>query len=303
MAELDIPITVTGLQGRPIATTAPADGQALSWSAAGGVWTPITPPFLPLSGGCVSGNLTGAGTLTSANQMVNPGPVTVQGSGTSPSYVINNTAGPGIAAGSLWRIRGGTGGAINIEMNGAAAGDFSVAGDYLYINPNGNVVAQAQLQAQGGFINSTGTNIIAGRGAVFSSNSGAGLTIGPANTSGLMLGLGSLGCALTPSVSGRVIFSVFGGYQFNNLNTMCFIMGAYGTGTAPVNGANQTGTQLPSSIGISGDTPGWTPWSISFLLNLSIGTHYWMDILFASGTGGSSGAAVIGTVGYYAVEI
>jgi len=43
--DLSVPVVapkVVGLQGNPVAATTPSDGQALVWSASGGVWQPAT---------------------------------------------------------------------------------------------------------------------------------------------------------------------------------------------------------------------------------------------------------------------
>jgi len=53
MVQAVIPTTVTGLQGNPIATTTPTNGQVLAWS--GTAWTPAGPfstiPVSPANGG------------------------------------------------------------------------------------------------------------------------------------------------------------------------------------------------------------------------------------------------------------
>ncbi|HSX05747.1 MAG TPA: hypothetical protein VLF69_04730 [Candidatus Saccharimonadales bacterium] len=44
--DLTVPVTapkVTGLQGNPVASTTPTDGQVLTWSASGSSWQPATP--------------------------------------------------------------------------------------------------------------------------------------------------------------------------------------------------------------------------------------------------------------------
>jgi len=44
--DLSVPVTapkVVGLQGNPVASTAPVDNQVLTWSSATGSWKPVTP--------------------------------------------------------------------------------------------------------------------------------------------------------------------------------------------------------------------------------------------------------------------
>lgn len=70
MVQAVVQTTVTGLQGHPIAATAPTTAnQALTWS--GSAWAPGG-PFLPLSGGVLTGPLTLAGNATGA---LNPVPL------------------------------------------------------------------------------------------------------------------------------------------------------------------------------------------------------------------------------------
>jgi len=57
--DLTTPVTapkVTGLQGNPVSSTSPSDGQVLTWSTSSGTWQPATPAG-------------GAGSLTPAQAM------------------------------------------------------------------------------------------------------------------------------------------------------------------------------------------------------------------------------------------
>jgi len=59
-------ITVTGLQSRAVANTAPTDGQVLTWNAAGSTWKPVTPSAT--GGGLVNpGGTPGANTVLVAD--------------------------------------------------------------------------------------------------------------------------------------------------------------------------------------------------------------------------------------------
>jgi hypothetical protein len=96
MAELTIPTTVVGLQGRPVATTAPAAGNFLGWNSTGSNWAPITPPYLPLTGGALTGPVTttfpitqttASGTFTTAGTITSTATIATTASVTAASYL------------------------------------------------------------------------------------------------------------------------------------------------------------------------------------------------------------------------
>lgn len=79
MTTATIATTVTGLQGRPLATTAPTANQLIGWN--GTTWTPQG-PFLPTAGGSVTGNVTVSGSVTGGSVQTNGTPGTfLNGSG------------------------------------------------------------------------------------------------------------------------------------------------------------------------------------------------------------------------------
>ena len=89
---------------------------------------------------------TGAITLTAADVSGATGLLTTGGTLTGPltltnasqaSVVFNNTI-PTITAGGLWRWTVGTGGNMNLQVNTAAAGDWSTYNNNLYVTPTGN---------------------------------------------------------------------------------------------------------------------------------------------------------------------
>lgn len=63
MTQAVVQTTVTGLQGRPVANAAPAASQSLTWN--GSAWA-AAGPFLPLTGGTVSGPVSFTGGLSVA---------------------------------------------------------------------------------------------------------------------------------------------------------------------------------------------------------------------------------------------
>jgi hypothetical protein len=155
-----VPSTVTGLQGRPVAVTAPNPNQILTWG--GTSWAPgslavgditavvagagltgggtsgdvtlaLTTPAVPLAGGTMTGGLI-APVLTT---QVSSGNAAVQ---------YRNTA-AAITSGGLWRMAVGGGGNFNIQSNTAAAGDFSTVAQAVAIAPAG---AMSLSPASGG---------------------------------------------------------------------------------------------------------------------------------------------------------
>lgn len=87
MVAATINTTVTGLQGRPLANTAPTVNQAVGWN--GTSWLPQG-PFLPLTGGTLTGNV-----VTSGNIHTTGG--SVQSTGNPGTYL--NGAGVNIVSG------------------------------------------------------------------------------------------------------------------------------------------------------------------------------------------------------------
>lgn len=77
MALATIPTTVTGLQGRPVATATPTANQILGWN--GSAWAPL-PPVLPLTGGTLTGNLVSSGAIITTGG-------SIQGPGNSGSFL------------------------------------------------------------------------------------------------------------------------------------------------------------------------------------------------------------------------
>lgn len=114
MVQAVVQTTVVALQGSPISVTPPTAGQSLTWS--GSAWGG-SGPFLPVTGGTLTGSLT-----------VNT---------TNPTLNYRDTA-TGVTAGGLWRAVVG-GGSYTLQMNSAAAGDFSSSLTMLQITSAGAV--------------------------------------------------------------------------------------------------------------------------------------------------------------------
>jgi hypothetical protein len=174
MAELDIPITVTGLQGRPIATTAPADGQALIWSQSASVWGPVTPPFLPLAGGSLTGNLTVggnlnvAGALTSVTALQTSGNAAVGGTLTSTG-LATLSAGLNVAGGLTSVTALQTSGNITVGGTATINGSLTFAG-LTFTNNGGAIYSTSNIATAGELISQTTVGV---NGITLSNASGA----------------------------------------------------------------------------------------------------------------------------------
>lgn len=125
MTQAVIATTVTGLQGRPVVTTAPTANQALTWN--GSAWAPAG-PFIPMIGGTVTG------------------PLNFNYSGPFNTFTDTNVAN---TAGGLWRTYV-NGGVFYIQCNTAAAGNFSTAAEAFYADHNGNATIGGSLNVGGG---------------------------------------------------------------------------------------------------------------------------------------------------------
>lgn len=135
-----------------------------------------------------------------------------------------------------------------------------------------------------------------------------------ASTTAVMLGLGATTsfALVTPQVTGRILVTISGLHSNTNGNGTNVQL-SYGTGTAPVNGAALTGTQI-------GQQAVWTaltgaligPFSLTALITglalptinsnrqTSAATTYWLDLAFKAVTGGT---ATVTNVNITAVEI
>jgi hypothetical protein len=95
--------------------------------------------------------------------------------------------------------------------------------------------------------------------------------------------------AITPVRAGRIFLSICGNIVATNGNTATAQL-SYGTGTAPVNGAAVTGTQIGAQIAQLALT-GYlsTPFCLSAVITgLTITTAYWLDLALKSSSGNVS---------------
>lgn len=166
MAQATVAATVTGLQGRPLVATAPIANQALVWN--GTNWAPAG-PFVPLSGGSVTGNLAVTGSVNA---------LTFQTSGNAGTFL--NGAGTNVVTGRAFVTKG-----IFSSPFNTSSTSFVMAGANLLITPmvSGIVIFSASAQISNN-ANSGGASI----GLRF--GTGAAPTQGQAETGNQIPGYG-----------------------------------------------------------------------------------------------------------------
>jgi hypothetical protein len=115
---------------------------------------------------------------------------------------------------------------------------------------------------------------------------------GTTNTTGVMMGLGA---TLTPSGSGTVIIIISGDIRNNTSTDGAKVQIRYGTGSAPSNGAAQTGNAAGFVTVVEGVVQGGSsailtvPFSLNGIVSgLSVGTQIWIDVSLAAITGGTA---------------
>lgn len=110
---------------------------------------------------------------------------------------------------------------------------------------------------------------------------------GTTSLTGVMMGLGA---ALTPGTSSQVSVLVTGQMQNTTLNDGVTVQVAYGTGSAPANGAAPTGTLVGSVQSFTEVVVGLSSgFAVGALVTgLIPGTAYWFDVQVAAVTGGTA---------------
>lgn len=116
-------------------------------------------------------------------------------------------------------------------------------------------------------------------------------TAAPTGTASATLVMAGLAGAITPSVTGRMLFMVSGNMANNTTNDGCKVQLSYGTGGAPSNGGALTGTQTGTICITTQDLTGADKCGFaiqSWVSTLTVGTTYWLDVAFAAITGGTA---------------
>jgi hypothetical protein len=112
---------------------------------------------------------------------------------------------------------------------------------------------------------------------------------GTTNTTGLMMGLAG---SITPAVSGKIVLTINGTIANSNASDGAKVQLSYGTGTAPVNGAAITGTQVGAFLNVTNNANTAAlkvPYSVTAVITgLTVGTAYWLDVVLAAITAGTA---------------
>lgn len=117
---------------------------------------------------------------------------------------------------------------------------------------------------------------------------------GTTSTSAKMMGLAG---AITPAYTGKVLISIVGSVQNQTgVGDGATIQIAYGTGTAPTNGATATGTVAGPLIGyVSSTTNAIVPFALTAIVTgMSTGVAHWVDLQVAAVVAGTAAATDIG---------
>lgn len=95
--------------------------------------------------------------------------------------------------------------------------------------------------------------------------------------------------------TGKIVLTMSGYSTDNTANDGTKAQISYGTGTAPVNGAALTGTQVGPIVQYNASTlaaGASAPYSATWIVTgLTAGTAYWFDTAFAAITGGTGSIA------------
>jgi hypothetical protein len=113
-----------------------------------------------------------------------------------------------------------------------------------------------------------------------------GSPAGTTSTTGVMMGLGTT-CHITPVYSGRLRLSISGAASDSLASSTLTMKITFGTGTAPVNGAAPTGTQVAQTLAIDTNAATFREFYDmgGLVTGLTPGTAYWFDINLAAASG------------------
>ena len=110
---------------------------------------------------------------------------------------------------------------------------------------------------------------------------------GTTSTTAVMMGVAG---SIRMQGSKRILIMISGDISNDTTTDGVTARLSYGTGTAPVNGAALTGTQVGTAVSFTALTGVLTvPFAIQAIVSgLTLGTLYWIDLAVAAVTGGTS---------------
>lgn len=144
----------------------------------------------------------------------------------------------------------------------------------------------------GGLTNLTNDIRLAFNTQIVQSTGGTALTpTSTTSTTAVMMGMGGT-IKITTANSTRVEITISGNLVNNQANGQVFAQIRFGTGTAPVNGAALTGTQIGTTkIVLCAAANQSMPWAGSgAVTGLTVGNTYWFDVAINSGNAAGSSA-------------
>jgi hypothetical protein len=110
---------------------------------------------------------------------------------------------------------------------------------------------------------------------------------GTTSTTGVMMGLGST-IAYTPNKTGKIKITLASTGVNSTAGDGFSAKLAYGTGTAPANGAALSGTAVGNTVAVSAGTVAEGFALIALVSGLTVNTAIWIDIQLAAVTGGTA---------------
>jgi hypothetical protein len=246
-------------------------------SLSGGVFSTSQPSF---------GDI--AGSASAAQMPAHTGDVT------SPAGSTVNT----LAAGNAGNLNSGT---LLAARMPALTGDVtSTAGGVATTYNNAVPTTKGGLPTGGTvgqlLVKNTSTNYDASFKTPASAQTGLVSTVGTSSTTGVMAGVAA---SFTPATTGRALIICSGYMNVSAQGSVGVLNIRYGTGTAPAHGAAPTGTVLNSSQAIgTTSTASWgMPFSVQVVVTgLTVGTTYWLDVLYSVGAGTITGKLISTTM-------
>jgi len=174
----------------------------------------------------------------------------------------------------------------NAAVVGTLTAVTAASGLVLGTGANGTTLSSTATSARAiSFPNAAGTLALSGGGATYQAQPAD--PVGNANV-GTFEQMGLAG-SITPNASGKVLIIISGNITNNTAGDNAFAYMDYGTGTVPGNGVGATGTLAGNTAYLT--TPATSiivPFSCTAVVNMTVGTTYWIDLALVPQTGGTA---------------